>query len=148
MSGQTATVEALDRAEPLDPHLLAPRRRVLKRRATQKPRLTASRSWPNVRGDQHAQDELRDETEDDATAVQADNGDVIRDQRACPYVLSSLHLGRRHDHSSIHVLTRATDQDEVAAAGTSTRRTRSVTRQWSKRVGCWKVVICPRTRIV
>ena len=34
----SAMVEALDRAELLDPHLLAPRRRVLKRPAAQIPR--------------------------------------------------------------------------------------------------------------
>ena len=47
--------------------------------------------------------------------VQADDGDIIQDRRACPYVLSSPHLGRRPDHSSVHELIRATDQDEVAA---------------------------------
>ena len=47
--------------------------------------------------------------------VQADDGDIIQDRRARPYVLSSPHLRRRPDHSSVHVITRATDQDEVAA---------------------------------
>ena len=77
----SATVAALDRAELLDPHLLAPRRRVLKRPAAQIPR------------------------------------DSFKDRRACPYVLSSPHLGRRLDDSLIHVLTSATGQDEVPAAG-------------------------------
>ena len=47
--------------------------------------------------------------------MQADDGDIIQDRRARPYVLSSPHLRRRPDHSSIHELIRATDQDEVAA---------------------------------
>ena len=70
-----------------------------------------------VRGDKHAKDELGGGTEEDAMAVHADDGDIIQERRACPYVLSSPHLGRRLDDSLIHVLTRATDQDEVAASG-------------------------------
>ena len=68
-----------------------------------------------VRGAKHAKDELEHGTEEDAMAVHASDGDIIQERRACPYVLSSPHLGRRLDHSSIHVLTRATHQDEVAA---------------------------------
>ena len=139
--GPSARVEALDRAEPLDPHVLAPRRRVLKRPASQIssdsfkywracPHVLCSRHLCRIlhncltsekddvasaRGDKHAKDELSDETEQDAMTVQADDGDIIQDRRAGPYGLSSPHLGRRLDHSSIHVLTNATDQDEVAA---------------------------------
>ena len=66
-----------------------------------------------ARGDKPEKDELGDETEEDAMAVQ-DDGD-IKDRRMCPHVLSSPHLGQRLDHGSIHVLTRAADQDEVVA---------------------------------
>ena len=172
--GPSARVEALDRAEPLDPHVLAPRRRVLKRPASQIssdsfkywracPHVLCSRHLCRIlhncltsekddvasaRGDKHAKDELSDETEQDAMTVQADDGDIIQDRRAGPYGLSSPHLGRRLDHSSIHVLTNATDQDEVAQiVRTSTRGTSSVTRQWSQRMGCWQIVSWERTRI-
>ena len=122
--------------EALDPHLLSPPRRALKRPAAQisrdsfkvrralstrsvlaSPLTTAQRPKKDnvaaARGDKPEKDELGDETEEDAMAVQED-GD-IKDWRMCPYVLSSPHLGQRIDHGSIHVLTRAADQDEVVA---------------------------------
>ena len=73
-------------------------------------------------------------------AVHAGDGDTIQERRASPYVLSSPHLGRRLDHSSTDIFTRATDQDEAT-------RTRSVTRQWNKRVRYRQIMIWRRTRI-
>ena len=70
-----------------------------------------------VRGDKHAKDELGSGTEEDAMAVHAEDGHIIQERRACPYVLRLPHLGRRLDDILIHVLVRATDQYEVAAAG-------------------------------
>ena len=130
-----AMVEALDRAEPLDPHLLAPRRRVLKRPAAQISRdsFKDRRACPHVLCSPHLLSETRKmswpqgvETSTRRTSWWTEqrrtrwlrmqmtetsfrNGALVHD------VLSSLHLGRRLDHSSRHVLTRATDQDEVAA---------------------------------
>ena len=75
-------------------------------------------TWPQrVETIKRRMNELGDETEEDAMAVQADDGDIIQDRRAGPYVLSSPHPDRRLDHCSIHVLSRVTDQDKVAAAG-------------------------------
>ena len=75
-------------------------------------------TWPQrVETIARRMNELGDETEEDAMAVRADDGDIVQDRRAGPYVLSSPHLGRRLDHCSIHVLSRVTDQDKVAAAG-------------------------------
>ena len=49
------------------------------------------------RSDEHAKDELGDETVERARRVLADDGDIIQDRRACPYVLCSPHLDRRLD---------------------------------------------------